>query len=337
MALFFPDRKADANRYVKQAIPIMVKHDIVPNPQNFALWYTYVSNRNSELKDALDEEIAENGTCRTEKTSELFTQLVIKEEVEKQEHLQESLFDVMHQILTDIDSTRQNTTSYASELKQSLENLHEDSSPEKLQKIVEQLITSTQNTDNAIDVFRDQIMAAEMEIQTLRERLQEAEKDVYIDALTKLANRRAFDEKLYELIDSEDKISLVMLDLDHFKSLNDNYGHQLGDKVLASAGQIMQKLCPEGALAARYGGEEFAFIVKGSAEQAFELAEKTRLLFSKLTLKRKNSAEPINNITASFGVAEMQDNEFPENLLSRADKALYDAKESGRNQTKKAA
>lgn len=337
VALFYPEDKLIASRYVREAIPLMMKNDIVPNPCNFALWYSYVSNRDLDLKKALDNTIEEEGTCPPPVGRKLFETHVIKEEIELQQNLQDSLGSVINELLGDVSNTSKGATDFAKNLETSLDTLLNDTNPETIQKTVETLIAATQETNAAMSTFQNQINTAELEIQTLRAQLEERERDATTDQLCGISNRRAFDQKLYELFASDIQATLVLVDLDHFKKLNDTYGHVLGDKVLQGVGEILKKFCPTNGMAARYGGEEFAYLIEGDIEQGFELAEKTRLFLKNLSLKKKNSTEVIDNITASFGVAQRQEGDFPEQLVEQADKALYSAKDSGRNQVIKAA
>ena len=157
------------------------------------------------------------------------------------------------------------------------------------------------------------------------------------DGLTGVANRRHFDEVLISewarARRAEEPLALIMLDVDAFKSYNDFYGHQPGDNCLRSIANILQRGARRPSdLAARYGGEEFAFItcVKNS-EEALALAEKLRQQIEQLAIPHELSS--IGIVTASIGVAMLipDDSNSIEQLIERADKALYRAKERGRN------
>ena len=154
------------------------------------------------------------------------------------------------------------------------------------------------------------------------------------DALTGLFNRRAFDDHLARAIAREDRqggrFALLLLDVDHFKKLNDTYGHPAGDAALAGVARLLDRLLRKGDLAARYGGEEFVAILPGSdeagalrmAERVRQALEKERLVFSGARLA----------LTASFGAAVWPaDGREPAALLAAADRALYAAKTAGRN------
>ena len=125
---------------------------------------------------------------------------------------------------------------------------------------------------------------------------------------------------------------LIMADLDHFKSFNDDYGHVIGDRVLQRMGELIQDHSPDNAIGARYGGEEFAIILSNSSiEQAAEVAETLRSKLQQVRVKLKNSDKILNNISSSFGIARFVIGESIETFIDRADQALYRAKDNGRN------
>jgi len=336
--LQFPESKATASRYVREAIPMMVKNNIAPNPCNFALWYAYVSNRDFELKIALDSTLAKEGTCPPGVTMDLFKKHVIADELAQQAGFEDSLADLMSDLMGDVQDTYNGTDALCHNLEENLETLVNDQDPEHVKLAVQSMIDVTKDTNQVIGSFQTQLKSAEMEIQALKSQLEQKEKDASLDALTQIGNRRAFDERLYTLCEkNHDSATLILIDLDHFKKLNDTYGHLLGDKVLQGVAQILKKVCPSNALAARYGGEEFAILIEANQSAGSALAEKVRQLLCSLSLRKKNSDQVIDNITASFGVAQLRSEELPEQLIERADKALYSAKENGRDQVVKAA
>ncbi len=154
------------------------------------------------------------------------------------------------------------------------------------------------------------------------------------DALTGIANRRHFFEYFQKMhahaVRHKTPLSLVMADLDFYKAINDQYGHQVGDQVLVDFAQLLQNSCREEDLPARYGGEEFAILlVSTNANEAFTQAERVRS-----EIEKHEFGELKLKITASFGVASLQEGEAMESLLKRSDQALYEAKSAGRNQVK---
>ena len=162
----------------------------------------------------------------------------------------------------------------------------------------------------------------------------DAERLARTDELTKLYNRRAFTEQAAHSIkkarESRQPLSLVMFDIDHFKRLNDSYGHDAGDKVLQKLAEHIQASIRGTDIAARMGGEEFTILLPDtSTEQALSIAEQLNESIGELKVHFNNL---VLSITASFGVSEFLPNQDSfESLFSRTDKALYRAKHLGRN------
>ena len=144
------------------------------------------------------------------------------------------------------------------------------------------------------------------------------------DDLTKLPNRRYFHQQLF--LEPEGGHALILLDLDHFKQINDNYGHDMGDKVLQQFGEQLQQHCPVGGLAARIGGEEFAILLLDANQTELELLAETLLAAT-----RTIAPNPAHPLTVSIGFGIRGPQEPAVSLFKRVDQALYSAKEAGRN------
>ncbi|QDS99721.1 diguanylate cyclase [Adhaeretor mobilis] len=168
---------------------------------------------------------------------------------------------------------------------------------------------------------------------SLEEKCEALHAEVTKDPMTKVANRAEFDRMQALFIDAHEQAcmpcSLIMVDIDHFKSINDTFGHQAGDEAIITVANLLKSMCRSGDLVARYGGEEFAVLCAdcGNATAASRADQ----------IRRKLSETPHSvlgnkRITASFGVTELQAGDNPESMLRRADRALLMAKEQGRNQ-----
>jgi len=178
----------------------------------------------------------------------------------------------------------------------------------------------------AVEVFRDISAHVSLE-QAHRQLLHFARKD----QLTGLYNRAATSELLKAEVERSSRyqqpLSVVMVDIDHFKRINDLYGHDSGDKVLAKIGNTFTFNLRNPDTMGRWGGEEFLIIAPGSdAQAAANFAERLRVLIEEIPL-----TEVPEQITASFGVAQLTKGQIPDKLLFQADQALYKAKETGRN------
>jgi diguanylate cyclase (GGDEF)-like protein len=168
---------------------------------------------------------------------------------------------------------------------------------------------------------------------SMEERCQTLYAQATKDPLTKVANRAEFDRVLALFIDAHLETglpcSLIMADIDYFKRINDTHGHQAGDEAIVAFAELLKSMCRSGDIVARYGGEEFAVLCADcNNATAASRAESIR----KTLAERTHSNLGNKNFTASFGVTELQRGDKPETMLRRADRALLQAKDQGRNQ-----
>lgn len=149
------------------------------------------------------------------------------------------------------------------------------------------------------------------------------------DALTGLANRRALEDRMVTLCNANSgDASLLILDIDHFKVINDQLGHAAGDRALRIVAEQLQAGLRPGDFLARYGGEEFVAVLEAGPDEAMQVAQRLRQRIEKVRFHSNNAPVPV---TLSCGVTTVRADDTPETVFERADNALYDAKEAGRN------
>ena len=203
----------------------------------------------------------------------------------------------------------------------------------------EQLYQELQKRPHQVIVFRNDVFRAESahidnayylftltKITDLYNKTKSLEAEAEIDTLTGVLRKKYFDKQLQEYIINDISFALVVVDLDDFKVINDTYGHQVGDEVLKEFAHFLKSCLGEKGLISRWGGEEFLF--------AFECEDKQSALQKVLDIHKKLQGEKfgsVERVTASFGVAYRQNGDDLDTLLLRADKALYQAKSSGKN------
>lgn len=173
-------------------------------------------------------------------------------------------------------------------------------------------------------------------INQLKEKLVQAEQDAARDALTGLANRRSFDVTLREAarqaMEQHGTLSLLMVDIDHFKRFNDTYGHSLGDSVLRLMARVLVDQIKGRDLAARYGGEEFAVILpSANLAGGVTVGEQLRQVLERRPILNRSTGQRLGVVTCSVGVAQYRRGEMVGDLIDRADQALFRAKRTGRN------
>lgn len=164
-----------------------------------------------------------------------------------------------------------------------------------------------------------------------RQREETIQKLSQTDPLTNLLNRRSFTDNVKVFEKMQKQYSIIILDLDHFKAINDQYGHSIGDDTLKSISQTLLENIPQQGILARYGGEEFIICLDNTEQtEALKIAEVCRRAIHKTTIKIDH--QQTIHITASFGVALSDGNTHLEHVIRHADNALYLAKQQGRNQ-----
>lgn len=325
----------DSFATLKQTIPLLVKHKIPAIPTNYALWYTYVSNDSPALNTELEQVTKHNRPISHSKTKELYRNYLSEKQEVDSWQLRQSLEAMLIELGQSIDDTRSNTNTFKTTMDNCLDNLakvdKEGLSIEEVMTLVRNMIKETQHIRKTTMGFNAALNSAEQEIKSLRSQLEESQQEALFDSLTGLCNRRYFDEELESYATRAD-FSLLLVDIDHFKKINDTHGHLLGDLVLKSVARKLQTGCRDGAQAFRYGGEEFAIILPdANLAKARQIADVMRRSIEKMNVKDRRTGVVLEGVTASVGVANMQKDMGVLELIEQADKQLYQAKRLGRN------
>jgi diguanylate cyclase (GGDEF)-like protein len=219
-----------------------------------------------------------------------------------------------------------NRLNNASQLLTTDEGRSDQALAELVVDVIDEIVLANQHLQSKLETAESRLKEQATEIETYISRS-------LTDPLTGLPNRREFDNRLEERMAAwnrrQEIFSLLILDVDHFKKLNDQYGHLKGDQVLAAMGRALRMAIRREDAVARYGGEEFAILLPHtSLEQAIHVAQNVREAVAQIDVD--HNGQPLA-ITASAGLATIQPDEQAELLIHRADAALYAAKGAGRN------
>ena len=184
--------------------------------------------------------------------------------------------------------------------------------------------------------LKESLDESSVEVTALKRDLEMAREEALTDGLTGIGNRKFLDLRLRDEVmvamESGEALCVILSDIDHFKKFNDKYGHTIGDEVLKLAASVLKNSVKGQDTPARYGGEEFCIVLPQTVlTNAAKLADNLRATLAKRGLTNKKTGESYGRITMSLGVAMYRPGESIENLVNRADEALYRAKENGRN------
>ncbi|MFV1984691.1 MAG: GGDEF domain-containing protein [Thiohalomonadales bacterium] len=327
----------------------------------------YLSEQAIKLKQDIEKGDPENSvTNMVEATADLIMQMRVRLQAEKQE-LEQFLSEISKHLKAldiDIQVTSRLRDESAESLKQydeKLENevsgletgLNETIELEGLKDLVKERVKTIRlhmgvfrkseehrnnSAEDTIKKLTNRINDMELETTTLREQVAQEHNSAVRDVLTKIPNRLAYEERIAAEIERckryKSSMAFVVWDIDHFKGINDHYGHIAGDKVLTVIAEVLRKNLRAADFIARYGGEEFVVIMpETDLDMAEKGCEKIRLAIENCNFHYRDTSVPI---TASCGFTTYQESDTKDILFDRADKALYKAKENGRNQCVKA-
>jgi diguanylate cyclase len=208
-------------------------------------------------------------------------------------------------------------------------------SADLLHNAITLLSDATGSTMAQGQVTIDGVEAKSREMEDIRKELDEYKRIANTDSLTRLFNRRAFDEKLAAIFDNpfgRGSTTLIIGDIDHFKKINDTFGHPVGDKILATVANVIKSNLRKDVFVARTGGEEFAIVLEGgSIEDALVMAERVRRSLETTPFKNSKTGVNYGPVTLSLGLCSAAECDGPQDLYQKSDVALYCAKSAGRN------
>jgi len=318
------------------AAPLMLKQTATPNPISFAVWYEHVAGRNTALSQEIEVLSANGGRLTDQNTLDLYRRYLVDAYMAAATSVHDTLTRVMSEAATTIDKSRSTADDYSTELRQRQTALRGPIERVNLQKAVTEILNATEGVSMSMAEIGSRLAANRSEVDRLRDELRQAKELSLIDALSRLTNRRGFDLALDEMVgcarDSPQPLSLILVDIDHFKQFNDKYGHLLGDRVISGVARAMTLAVREADVVARYGGEEFAILLpKTGIEDAAKVAERIRASVARAYVRRVDDNVPVGGVTISAGVTTYRTPEPAADFVNRADKALFAAKFAGRN------
>jgi diguanylate cyclase len=327
------DGIAEARSFADAALGSMEQHGIPATPQNYALWYEYHGGYSDSLRRTIDV-IVSNGVFDDRTLQDLYVNFLssAKEERAVREtslRVQETL----HDVISLADSTLAETRAFGTTLSGAAATDF-GKGIESLRELIGHLVAETQRMAGRSEYVGLRMRESAEKIEALERNLEKALRDATMDSLTGVANRKSFDGALRrmagEAMNSGEDLSLLLVDIDHFKKVNDTWGHLAGDEILRHLARTLKESVRGQDHVARYGGEEFAVILPHT--------DQTAAASMGDSIRRALAREPVpaaglevDPPTVSIGVGCYDVGEPLAQWIGRTDSALYRAKKEGRN------
>ena len=306
-------------------------------PRNFEIWYNYATGYNVELNKSINDTLAKNGALSEADLEQIYdTYIAPTKTGQRIESVSTRVLDEIRQVVDMVNAAAGTATNYSESLADASQQLEHAKDSEALRVVIGALVEGAREMEANNKKLEARLSASRQEIEQLQQNLETVRTESLTDPLTTLANRKFFDAALANHIaeakQKNEPLSLLMADIDLFKTFNDQYGHLTGDQVLRLVALSVKQNVKGRDVAARYGGEEFVVALPNTALQsAITVADHIRRAVMTKELVRRSNGERLGRVTISIGVAVLRPADTLQLLIERADKCLYAAKNQGRN------
>lgn len=311
--------------------------EIPLDPPAFELWFTYCAGINRGLNDAVNTLLGTNPKPAAADLRVLYDCHISPKRFVDQVHtLGKTLRERTSELIDTIEEVSEANEEYGAEVAIAARELAQDQHGQGLQSTVSALLRSTEDVQRTNMLLQNQLSASIEQVRQLQGRLESVQQESMIDPLTGVGNRRQFDTSLVSMIEQSKSqgspISLLLVDVDNFKQINDKLGHPVGDDVLRLISSLIKRSCRTEDLICRYGGDEFAVILPATPiEGAVAAAEHICAHVHEKEMLRRSTREVIGRFSVSIGAAQCRAGDSSASLIEQADRWLYVAKQRGRN------
>jgi diguanylate cyclase len=334
--LRYQESSGQSAELMRMVLPQLTRHGGLYHPTHYTLWYEYYAGLNPRLRDALAARLERPEPLGANEAEQMYVRYIAARDTEQAERLQEAFQGVLQKLRGVAHSAGEHAVEYGRQLDEAAKVLGGGLDATALNQLVGALLRQTADAQLAAASMSAQIETSVEEVAELKKQLGVVQNEAITDPLTLLLNRRGFDRSATALMAARPLglrgCTLLIGDIDHFKRVNDTYGHMFGDQVIKGVAQIIQRMVKGSDLAARLGGEEFAVLLPETPlPGGITVAEQIRAGVGNTRIKKSGANTYVDQITLSVGVAAGIEHDTLESLLERADQALYHAKQTGRN------
>lgn len=329
---------ADARKIAQHTLDLIETYKAPPTPRAYEVLFACATDPSSPVCEAVEVAARKDGVLNSFDIEAIYDAHMREPDKvwEKQDEASQSIEEELDDLLSMIGDHLSANKRFGETLDSANDEISGESSPARLRKIVEMMIAENKVARREAQELNDSLQASQAKLQDMQSNLVSAREEGLRDSLTGLRNRRYFDAALKlemrRAIANGSALTLCMMDLDHFKQINDKFGHPTGDSVLRMIGKLLLKHFDRTEVSSRYGGEEFAVILPGvDIRTAIANIENLRVDLEGKRLMLSDSRTRLGQITASFGLSVLKATDTPNDLINRADAQLYEAKRNGRN------
>ena len=321
----------------KTTLALMSECSVAPTPDNYELFFTYATGGNLALGKAMDALVSARSPFTSAVLEGLRSRAVsATRTTQALENTSVSVSEILKAATEKLQEAGRDAGDYGRTLSQAIGALDGEKSREELRVFIDRLVGETRKMEARTKTLEQELHQSSQQVDRLKTQLDNVRKESLTDGLTGVANRKAFDAQIVKAItearEAGEPLALLICDIDHFKRVNDSWGHQTGDRVLQLVAQGLSENLKGRDTVARFGGEEFAVILRQtSLTNAITHANLLRRFVQNKKLVKKSTGDILGTITVSIGVAALNEGDTTTSLIQRADACLYRAKNTGRN------